>query len=265
MKIKKMMKKVKWIEADQFVLQKYLDRVKFIGEPRLDLNGIAKLMQCQLFTVPFEDLDVQAGKPISLNGNDIFNKLVTSNRGGYCYEVNGLFSLVLQELGIPFILVAARPMVNPAENAKTHMGIVATIENEQYLIDLGFGGNGIRQPMRLSDIGKVVEQGPESFSFEKSEEDEYLLKGVINEEWKNLYSFSLSPQRWIDYKPANYYNSTHPESFFVQNTVVVLQNQLGKKILFRDSFKSIENGKTTGYTVEEDKFKQVLESEFGIR
>ncbi len=253
------------IYADNFVLQDYLNRIHFSGEVDLSLNGIKQLMQCQLFSVPFEDLDVQAGKPISLDGNDLVDKLVTRKRGGYCYEVNGLFGLALQKIGIEYIFVAARPMITPVENARTHMAIVAAIEDEQYLIDLGFGGNGIREPMKLSNIGSMVKQGPETFSLIQVDDGEYILKGIINDELKDLYSFNLAIQRWIDFKPANYYNSTHPDSFFVQNLVVVLQNPLGKKILFRDSFKSIENGKTESYNFEQSQYESILLREFQLK
>src|SRR4051812_2118358 len=89
------------IEAPSFNLQQYLDRIKFSGEIELNLDGITKLMRHQLFNVPFENIDVQAGKVILLNGDDIVNQIVHKNRGGYCYQINGLFSLALQQIGIP--------------------------------------------------------------------------------------------------------------------------------------------------------------------
>ena len=74
------------IEASDFDLQQYLKRIKFEGEIQLNLEGIKKLMQSQIFSVPFENIDVQAGKAISLIGDDIVNQIVTKNRGGYCYQ-----------------------------------------------------------------------------------------------------------------------------------------------------------------------------------
>lgn len=253
------------IDSPNFNLQQYLDRVKFSGEIELTLAGIKKLMQSQLFTVPFEDLDVQAGKIISLNGDDIVDQIVTKKRGGYCYQINGIFSLVLQEIGIPHYYIAARPMVNPGENAKTHFGIIATIENEDYLIDLGFGGNSIREPLKLSETGKEIQQDSDTFTLLKTENDEYLLQVLIGKEWSNLYSFDLAPQRWIDFKPANYYNYSHPDSFFVQNLIVVLQNPLGKKILFKNSIKSVINGKTEITSFEDEDLKTILETEFNLK
>jgi len=253
------------IEASGFDLQQYLKRINFKGEIELNFEGIKKLMQSQIFSVPFENIDVQAGKTISLVGNDIVNQIVDKKRGGYCYQVNGVFSLALQEIGVPHYYIAVRPLVNPGQNAKTHLGIIATIENEEYLIDLGFGGNSIREPLKLSQIETEIQQDFDTFTLVKTEEEEYLLQIKIGKEWSNLYSFDLTPQRWIDFKPANHYNYSHPDSFFTQNLIVVLQNPSGKKILVKNSLKSVINGKSEVISFEDDQLDTILETEFNLK
>ncbi len=156
-------------------------------------------------------------------------------------------------------------MVNPGENAKTHFGIIATIENEDYLIDLGFGGNSIREPLKLSEIEKEIHHDSDTFTLVKTEDDEFLLQILVGKEWSNLYSFNLAPQRWIDFKPANYYNYSHADSFFTQKLIVVLQNPLGKKILFKNSVKSVSNGKSEIISFEDEDLKTILETEFHLK
>jgi N-hydroxyarylamine O-acetyltransferase len=254
------------IEASSFDLQQYLKRINFQGEIELSLDGIKKLMQSQIFTVPFENIDVQAGKVISLIGDDIVTQIVDKNRGGYCYQINGIFSLLLQEIGLPHYYIAVRPLVNPGQNAKTHLAIIATIENEDYLIDLGFGGNSIREPLKLSQIGSEIRQDFDTFTLVKTEENEYLLQMLIGKEWSsNLYSFDLNPQRWIDFKPANHYNYSHPDSFFTQNLIVVLQNPVGKKILFKNAVKSVTNGVTEIIPFEDHQLGNILETVFNLK
>jgi len=253
------------IKAPSFDLQQYLKRINFEGEIKLNLEGIKKLMQSQIFSVPFENIDVQAGKAISLIGDDIVNQIVNKNRGGYCYQINGIFSLMLQEIGLPHYYIAVRPLVNPDPNAKTHLAIIATIENEDYLIDLGFGGNSIREPLKLSEIGTEIQHGFDTFNLVKTEENEFLLQILIGKEWSNLYSFDLTPQRWIDFKTANYYNYSHPDSVFTQKLIVVLQNPLGKKILSKNSLKSLTNGIAEIIPFEDDQLNTILETEFNLK
>ena len=95
------------MKAQNFDLQAYFARIGFQGAASADFATLKRMMRCQLFSVPFENLDVQAGKIVSLVPEEIFHKIVDRQRGGYCYEVNGLFAMVLGALGIPYQFVAA--------------------------------------------------------------------------------------------------------------------------------------------------------------
>ncbi|MGM1331113.1 arylamine N-acetyltransferase family protein, partial [Klebsiella michiganensis] len=92
------------------------------------------------------------GKIVSMEPDDIANKLLRQRRGGYCYELNGLFTMALEALGIAWRFVAARPMFYPARRPKTHMAVVAEVEGRQWLCDLGFGSYGIRAPLALDEL-----------------------------------------------------------------------------------------------------------------
>jgi N-hydroxyarylamine O-acetyltransferase len=252
------------MKADNFVLQKYFDRIGYHGNAQADIATVTKMMRCQLFTVPFENLDVQAGKVVSLVPEEIFEKIVGRNRGGYCYEVNGLFAMALESLGIMYQFVAARPMFYPVKRPKTHMAIVLKLSNEEWLCDLGFGSYGIRAPMRLSQIDVAVEQDLDAFALSKTNEREYLLKAFVDGEWANQYAFDLSPQEWIDFVPANYLNSTHPDAVFVQKLLIVLHDQSGRKILFGDMLKTVANGKVEKQTIAIEDRESVLSDMFGL-
>jgi N-hydroxyarylamine O-acetyltransferase len=221
-------------------------------------------MRSQLFTVPFENLDVQAGKVVSLIPEEIVEKIIYHNRGGYCYEVNGLFAMALQALAIPYQFVAARPMFYPVKRPKTHMAIVLTVNDERWLCDLGFGSYGIRMPMLLNQVDVEIKQDFDTFLLTKTNEGEFLLKALIDGEWANQYAFDLSPQEWIDFVPANYFNSTHPDAVFVQKLLVVLHNQNGRKILFGDMLKTVEKGRVDKQIIAPEGRTSVLFDIFGL-
>lgn len=252
------------MHADNFSLQDYFSRIGFHGEAKADIATVTEMMRCQLFTVPFENLDVQAGKMVSLVPEEIVEKIVHRNRGGYCYEVNGVFSMALEALGIPYQFVAARPMFYPVKRPKTHMAIVLTVDGEQWLCDLGFGSYGVRAPMRLELLDVEVKQDFDTFAISKLNEREYLLKALVEGEWANQYAFDLSPQEWIDFAPANYLNSTHPDAIFVQKFLVVLHDKNGRKILFGDTLKTVENGRTEKRNISSAERTSVLLDHFGL-
>ena len=151
------------MKAQNFDLQSYFSRIGFQGAASADFATLKRMMRCQLFSVPFENLDVQQGKVVSLVPEEIYGKIVDRKRGGYCYEVNGLFAMALDALGIPYQFVAARPMTYPVRRPKTHMAIVATIEGEQWLCDLGFGSYGIREPVNLNWLDREIRQDFDTF------------------------------------------------------------------------------------------------------
>jgi arylamine N-acetyltransferase len=88
------------MHSDNFDISTYFKRINYTGPAAADTSTLHALMRHQLFSVPFENLDVQAGKIVSLAPDDIADKVLKKGRGGYCYEVNGLFAMALEALGI---------------------------------------------------------------------------------------------------------------------------------------------------------------------
>jgi N-hydroxyarylamine O-acetyltransferase len=252
------------MQADNFSLQRYFDRIKFRGTAQADIATIAAIMRCQLFTVPFENLDVQAGKVVSLVPEEIADKILNHDRGGYCYEVNGLFAMALAAIGVPYQFVAARPMFYPVKRPKTHMAIVLELDNALWLCDLGFGSYGIRAPMRLDLIDVEVKQDFDTFRLSQPNEREYLLQALVDGEWANQYGFDLSPQDWIDFVPANYLNSTHPDAIFVQKLLIVLHNPTGRQILFGDMLKTVTHGQAEKQTIAPADRAAIVADRFGL-
>lgn len=250
------------MKAGNFDLQAYFNRIGFGGDGAADVAILREMMRCQLYTVPFENLDVQAGKVVSLVPEEVYSKIVKRRRGGYCYEVNGVFAMALDALGVPYRFVAARPMTYSVRRPRTHMAIVANIGDERWLFDLGFGSYGIREPLNLEWLDRDIPQGTDAFRLTGSAEGEYLLQLVCKGKRSNLYEFNLSPQEWVDFEPANYLNSTHPDSIFVRSLMVVLQTPTGKKVLHGERFRVVSEGGTEERPVVPDALPSLLEQEF---
>lgn len=252
------------MKAENFVLQEYFDRINFIGDANADIATLVEMMRCQLFSVPFENLDVQAGKIVSLVPEEIVDKIIGRKRGGYCFEVNGLFAMALEALGIPYQFVAARPMMYPVRKPKTHMAIIVNADGEEWLCDLGFGSYGIRAPIRLNFLDAEIKQDFDTFMLSKANEREYLLQALVEGKWADQYAFDLSPQEWIDFAPANYLSSTHPDAIFVQKLVVVLHNPKGRASLSGDMLKTVTEGRIEKQSIRLEEIEVILNSRFGL-
>ena len=252
------------MHCDNFDLPRYFRRINYTGPAAVDSATLHAIMRHQLFSVPFENLDVQAGQVVSLVPDEINDKILHQGRGGYCYEVNGLFAMALEALGISYRFVAARPMFYPVRRPKTHMALVAEVDGRQWLCDLGFGSYGIRAPIALDELGTDIKQDFDTFKLTRDAHGEYLLQAKVEGEWCNQYGFDLSPQEWIDFVPANYLNSTHPDAIFVQKLLILQHRPEGRVILLGNMLKTVTAEGVEKQQLAEGEIDAVLQSHFGL-
>lgn len=256
------------MHASNFRLDAYLKRVGFSGEVAANRATVQALMQQQLRTVPFENLDVQAGKIVSLLPEDIVNKIVghdgKASRGGYCYEVNALFAMALTAIGIDYQFVFCRPMFYPMRRPKTHMALLVTVDDEQWLCDLGFGSYGLRAPVALSQVNLEQKQDFDYFRLLAPTAGNYILQAKLDEQWVSQYGFDLYPADWIDFMPANYLNSTHPDTIFVQKYLVIQQHATGRTMLVGNELKEWHQGQLTVNSFAASDLALVLQQKFNL-
>ena len=92
-------------------LSPYLSRINYSGDRSTSHDTLRALHLAHVLAVPFENLDGYRGVPVSLEPADLFAKIVTARRGGYCFELNGLFSLLLEAMGFEVTRLIARVLL----------------------------------------------------------------------------------------------------------------------------------------------------------
>ncbi|HEY8939139.1 MAG TPA: arylamine N-acetyltransferase [Cellvibrio sp.] len=252
------------MKAENFKLTDYARRIGYTGELTASVTTLTEFMKRQLLTVPFENLDVQAGKIVSLVPEDIAGKILYKPRGGYCYEVNGLFAMALEALGIEYQILGARPMFYPTRRARTHMVIIAKIDGRQFLCDCGFGAFGIREPIALDQANQIIQQGDDKFRLLSDDNQNFTLQAFTEGEWASQFGFDLYPHEMVDFMPANFFNSKHPDTIFVQKLLVALITPNGRKILLDGRLKRIEKGEVSFEDYSKEEIPALLEREFGL-
>ena len=254
------------MHAERFSLDRYLKRIGFAGEARADVATLKQMMQRQARSVPFENLDVQAGKIVSIDPEDIAGKILESPRGGYCYEVNSLFAMACAAIGIPYRLIGARPLLPGPARPRSHMIVLAFPDDDGgWLCDTGYGRFGLREPIR-ADATEPVQQDLDVYRIVREPglmRIETQLAGDAPG-WNGLYSFNLSPFELNDFIATNYFNSTHPDAVFVQKLLLVQHTETGRHILFGDQLKTYENGQLRERTVAGAETAAVVKELFGL-
>ena len=212
-------------------LAAYFARIGFTLPPAPDLSTLAAIHRAHVLTIPFENLSIQLGQTIPLELPSIVQKLVHDGRGGYCFEHNALFHAVLSQMGFTVTPLAAR--VNSGQASvppRSHMILRVDLAGMPYLADVGFGGRGLWTPLPLVD-GSAGGWGTDAYRVHRGA-DLWHLQLERPEGLIDLYSFTEEPQHPIDYAMANHYVSTHPDSRFVQNLMVIRRTEAGRVILY---------------------------------
>ena len=91
-----------------------------------------------------------------------------------------------------------------------------------------------------------------------------MLQAQIDNNWVNQYGFDLYAADWLDFMPANFLNSTHPDTIFVQKLLVIMHTSEGRKMLVGNEFKQTIRGVTQVEAIAPAAIEAVLEREFGL-
>src|SRR5439155_2857102 len=117
-------------------------------------DDLATLVDRHYRTVPFESLSIHLGEPIDLRPEALFDKIVRRRRGGFCYELNGLFGWLLAELGFPVTILSAR-VFRAGQPGPDFEHVLLLVDAEERLIaDVGFGDSFL-EPLSLELGGEV--------------------------------------------------------------------------------------------------------------
>lgn len=197
-------------------LDAYFDRIGFTGEARPDLATLKALHRAHLLAIPYENLDVQLGVAVTTSPEAAFEKIVTRRRGGWCYEMNGLFGAVLEAIGFKVTRLAGGVGREAGGDERVGNHLVLLVDlGEPWIADVGFG-DGALEPFALCD-GAFSQDGYD-FRLERLDDrwwrlHNHPLGGAPN------FDFTLAPADPALLVERCHWLQTSPDSVFVQNAV----------------------------------------------
>lgn len=221
------------IREPELSVQAYLDRINYHGSADVSLNTLSALQQAHLSSVPYENLDILAGIHNSLSPASLYERIVSNHRGGYCFELNGLFAWLLEKLGFQLVEYFGRWLkYEPIEIPMCRHRIPRVeIEGKSYIADVGLGHFGSPRPLLLEE-GTEQDQDGEKFRFVRHEKMGWIVQDYYKGQWGNVFSFSEDPKQPIDYFQPHWYCTTHPDSIFKNSTMVYIRTPQGRNTIF---------------------------------
>lgn len=246
-------------------LEQYLNRINFRGVIKADLETLIELHQLHVLSIPFEDLDIHLNNPITLDLETLFEKIVSKNRGGFCYELNNLFYNLLVEIGFDCKIISSR--IYDEENNLgpefDHMSIIVKLK-DQWLIDVGYGDLFI-EPIRVKD-NYIKKDRFKYYRINKIDANNYLLsESRDGKSFKRRYQFGLISRRVEEFNEQCGFKQYSENSYFVKNRICTLPTKNGRITLFNDKLiKRIDGIREEFQIQSESILYEILQSEFEI-
>jgi N-hydroxyarylamine O-acetyltransferase len=250
-------------------LDAYFRRIGYAGPVEPSAAVLDDIMQAHAQSVPFENLDVLLGRTIDLEPGSLQCKLVTNRRGGYCFEQNGLFLLVLQAIGFEVMPLSARVRYQRPRDytpARTHLFLRVTIDGVPWLADVGIGALSLTSAIRFDVDGEQqTRHEPRRIVGECGR---FFHQVRFGGEWHDVLEFTGEDMPPIDRQLANWFTSAHPDSHFKNRLIAARALPDGGRLtlLNRELTTRDRAGNTTTRVVgSPEELLDVLEHAFDLR
>jgi len=241
----------------------YLARIGYQGLRDPTPGTLRRLHRAHMQSVPFENLDIHAGRPIVLEEGALFDKIVGRHRGGFCYELNGLFSALLRELGFRVTRMSAGVLNDDGSFGPDfdHMILLVELE-DRWLTDVGFG-DSFCEPLLLDAHGHQVRDGRVYRVSHDGTQGTMLSHGDATSTPKG-YRFDFDGHSFADYAAMCQYHQTSPDSPFTRKRLCSRATPTGRITLSGTRLIVTEHDQRRERELSEVEWGRALKEHFGI-
>ncbi len=222
-------------------LEAYYKRICYFPQGGPSAENLRNIHKNQALHIPFENMDVYRGKGISLDPEDLFNKIVVRRRGGYCFELNGLMADALISGGYKVKRVVARlDGKGMGFGGHLHCGAIVDVDGSRYICDVGYGAGGFTEPLKL-ELGTVQKVLGGIYRVVSDPDHGYVIQLLKDGEFKGYMAIRDQAALNQDFEIGNYYTSTNPNSGFRRFVMCTIPTEEGR-ISISDNYVKIVSG-----------------------
>ena len=220
----------------------YLRRIGVDGPVPLTVEGLGRLQLAHKLTVPFENLDIVAGRPLSLSLDHLYDKIVRRRQGGVCAELNTLYNWLLYSMGFAVTSYNARMLTPDTYLFRRHRILAVELAGKTYTTDVGFATENARRPLLLEE-GVVQNDGHCDYRYQWEEFFGWVqCQRRPGHDWERIQAFALEPQVDRDFDPVLFFFEKHPDSNMTQFPRPSIYTQEGMLALRRHVFQVERQG-----------------------
>lgn len=254
----------KRLNRDRMDIKQYLERIQYRKKTEVSKEVLWELQKAHLLAVPFENLDIHCQQEISLNLAAVFDKVVRNKRGGFCYELNGLFYFLLKSIGFEAKMVSGRVATTEGTYGPEydHLAIVVCLEGIDYLVDVGFGRFSL-EPLEIQTALPIVDPLG-VFQFDVYEAGYLRINSLEKEVLMPQYIFSLQERVWAAFEEMCWFHQNSVASHFTQKKIISILTPNGRITLNDQLLKITSGDEIQEVEFEIEKFPVFLKTYFKI-
>jgi len=245
-------------------IKHYINRINYEGDLTPNLKVLKDLQQTHLLNVPFENLDIHYGNPIDLD--KIYHKVVKKGRGGFCYELNGLFYTLLNAIGFDSKIISARVYDSKKEGfgkEYDHLAIIVKLNQVEYLVDVGFGEFAFH-PLKF-EMDSIQSDPRGDFVIEEYKNGYFKVSKIEGETKSYEYIFTKKKRALNEFAEMCNYHQTSPNSNFTQKKLISKPTEIGRITITGNTLKITEGGVTMKeHQFAKEEFAKYLRKWFNI-
>ena len=228
---------------------------------------LGKIQTACVLNIAYENLDILENKPIELSPDALYDKIVLRGRGGYCFELNGLLTHMLREMGFEVSERFARFLRGETEiPMRRHRVTIVHMEDGDYLCDIGVGQIAPRLPLKTEE-NTVQPQNGETYRFIKDEKHGLILQDLHKGEWRDYICFTDEDVFDVDFVQPSFFCEKHPSSPFNKDYMLAIKTETGRRTIDGRTYKEFEGEELIH--IEEDisdaRLSSLFENEFRLK
>ena len=232
------------------------------------IDELNALIKQHVRSIPFENIDIIEQRALSLNLSDLAQKILFDQRGGFCYELNHLFSAFLSSLGYDVTMISGKVNNGKGEFGPEHDHLCLLVQLDQpYLVDVGFGRMAeCAMPLPQNKKSSAVEDGKFIYQILNCTDHFKIQLFQAPNRWRDLYTFTSEGKSIDQFVEMFNYHQTHPNSPFTQKLIVSKPTATGRiSISDRRLIKSHRESKSINTLESKEELNQALLKYFNIQ
>lgn len=247
-------------------ISRFFQRIGMDSNTAIEFTAdfLGRVQSSCVMHIAYENLDILEGKPILLDEEALYDKIVLRGRGGYCFELNGLLTHMLRRMGFSVTERFARFLRGETEiPMRRHRVTVVHMADGDYLCDIGVGQIAPRFPLKI-EADTVQTQNGETYRFTRDPQHGWILWDLHHDIWREYICFTDEAVYEVDFLQPSFYCEKHPDSPFNKAYMLAIKTESGRRTIDGRTYKEFVGDELTYIeeNISDERLRELMANEF---